>query len=114
MDAMSLYSDYTKERFGWSTIEVEGGFIVYEIDPPNCTIHEFYVKPELRGTRLAKDLADQVVRVAQERGVKSLWGVIDPTTEGAENALRTNLHYGFKLIGSEKNRIVMMKNIGEA
>lgn len=109
---MSLWSDYVKERLGWSVLEVESGFIAYHLRPPECSIEEFYVEPEQRGGLLPKRLADQVFRLAGEAGAERMWAKVTPGLPGAEHALRTNLRYGFKLAGTNGNDIILMKEIG--
>lgn len=94
---MSLYADYVRERLGWETIEVESGFITYSIRPPNASIEEFFVRPEQRGTPLAKRLADTVVSRARAAGAKFLWTNVVPGTNGADYAITMNLKYGFKM-----------------
>lgn len=102
---------YYKERFGWETIEVEGGFITYSVKPPEASIEEFYVRPDLRGTPLAKRLADQVFRAAHAAGAKRMWARVTPGVTGAEHAMRTNLHYGFKLSHVDGLSIILSKEI---
>jgi GNAT superfamily N-acetyltransferase len=108
---MSLYADYVKERFGWHTLEVESGFITYDIKPPEASIEEFYVAPEMRGTSLAKRLADQAIKQAKEAGCNRIWAKVTPGVNGAEHAMRTNLHYGFKLMGNRGNDTLMVLDI---
>jgi len=109
---MSLWADYSRDRLGWETIEEADGFITYSLAPPNCTIEEFYVAPHARGGRTAKRLADAVVEVAKGSGATFVWGKVIPGTNGAEHAMKTNLHYGFRLIGAENGKIIMLKEIG--
>lgn len=108
---MSLWADYHKERFGWETIEVDGGFIIFHVKPPGASIEEFYVKPELRGTSLAKRLADLAFRAARDAGAEIMWARVTPGINGAEHALRTNLHYGFKLSHVDAGSIILKKEI---
>lgn len=108
---MSNWADYHKELWGYETIEVEGGFILYDIKPPDCSIEDFYVRPDLRGTSLAKRLADQVFKRAKEAGVKKVWAKIVPSLPHSTHAMKTNLHYGFKLVGIQDNEIYLMKEI---
>lgn len=109
---MSLYARYTEERLGWKTIEVESGFITYALNPPECSIEEFYVAPEQRGTFLAKRLADQVFKIARESGASRMWAKVTPGTRGAEHALVTNIHYGFKMFCVRGNDLILVKEIG--
>lgn len=109
---MSPWAQYFNERFGWKSIELDGGFITYDLKPPLCSIEEFYVPKEKRGTRLGKNLADLVFRLAQEAGCKQMWAKVTPGLPGTEHALRTNLHYGFRLAGVRGTDILLMKEIG--
>jgi GNAT superfamily N-acetyltransferase len=109
---MSLYSRYVEERLGFKTLEEEGGFITYALRLPECSIEEFYVTPDRRGTSLAKRLADRVFAVAKEAGAERMWARVTPGLKGAEHALKTNLHYGFALAGVKGNDIILVKEIG--
>lgn len=108
---MSLWADYHTERFGFQTIEVEDGFICYELKPPNAWITEFYVSPEKRGTRLAKHLADEVFKLAREVKCTHVWAKVQPGAIGSDHAMRTNLHYGFKLACNQGNDTILVKEI---
>jgi GNAT superfamily N-acetyltransferase len=111
--SVSLWADYQKERFGFDTIEVESGFIVYDIKPPLASIEDFYVTPSMRGTSLAKRLADQAIKIAKERGCTKVLARVTPGLPGADHAMRTNLHYGFKLMGNHGNDTLMSLDISE-
>lgn len=108
---MSLYADYVGERLGWETIEVESGFITYDLKPPVCAIEEFYVKPDQRGTTLAKRLADSVFKIAKDAGCTRMLASVTAGIKGSEHALKTNLHYGFKLLTNDGQRIILYKEI---
>ncbi len=108
---MSHLASYYKERFGWEALETDSGFIVYDIKFPDASIEEFYVEPSKRGTQEAKKLADEVIRIVKDRGCEKVWAKIVPGLPGSEHAMKTNLHYGFKLIGCRGNDIVMVLDI---
>lgn len=109
----SLFAKYQQERFGFKTLEMDGGFITYAIKPPEASIEEFYVEPEKRGTRLAKRLADSVFRAAEDMQCLRMWAKVTPGVIGAEHAMRTNLHYGFKLSHILGNDIILVKEIDQ-
>lgn len=111
MATVSLWADYQKERFGFETIEVESGFIVYDIKPPFASIEDFYVAPAMRGTPLAKRLADQVIKIVKERGCTKVLAKVTPGLPGSDHALRTNLHYGFKLMGNRGSDTLLSLDI---
>ena len=94
---MSLYADYVKERLGWRVIEIEAGFICYDIRPPLASVEEIYIRPDQRGKGFASRLADKVVEIAKEEGAHTLFASIIPGVNGAEHSLMTQLKYGFKL-----------------
>lgn len=108
---MSLWAKYVEERHGWRTLEVESGFIAYDLKPPECSIEVFYVEPSMRGTPLAKRLADEVFRIAREEGAKRMWAQVTPGLPGSDHAMKTNLHYGFRLFGVNGNAIILIKDI---
>jgi len=108
---VSLYSEYVLERLKWHVYETDEGFITYAINAPEASIEEFYVVPEKRGGKLAKSLADYVCRLAKEAGCVRIWSKVVVGTKGAEFALRTNLHYGFKLSGADSGNIFLVKEL---
>lgn len=108
---MSDWALYLKERFDWDSIEEDGGFMAYELNPPDAFVREFFVRPEKRGTRLAKQLMDRAEAHAKQEGVTKVWAYVTPGLPGAEQAMRTNLHYGFKLAGVDSNRIILLKEL---
>ena len=108
---MSMWADYQEERLGFKTIEADGGFITYDLKPPECSIEEFYVKPELRGTRLARDLADQVFGIAKSAGCTKMYARVFPGITGCDHVMKTNLHYGFKLSHILGGAIILVKDI---
>lgn len=109
---MSLWAEYRNERFGHETLEEPGGFISYSLNPPNAMIEEFYVQSKFRGSPLAKRLADRVFDIARANGCTHMWAKVQPGAFGAEHAMKTNLHYGFKLVCNQGNDTIMMKEIG--
>lgn len=108
---MSHFADYYKERFGWEVLEAEHGFIVYNIKSPEASIEEFYVEQSKRGTQAAKKMADEVINIMKMNGCKKVWAKVVPGLPGSEHALKTNLHYGFKLIGNNGTDTVMVLDI---
>ena len=112
MATLSLWADYHRERFNWETIEVEGGFISFNIKSPDISVEEFYVRPDLRGTSLAKRLADLAVKRAKEEGCTKLWAVVVPGVKGAEHAIKMYLHYGLKLMGNRGDDTILMLDLG--
>lgn len=109
---MSPFAEYHYETFGFGTIERDGGFIVFDLKPPEASIEDFYVPKEKRGSLLAKSLADEVMEIARTAGCERMWAKVTPGLPGAEHVMRTNLHYGFKLAGVRDTDVILVKEIG--
>lgn len=110
---MSPWAAYHKERQGWETIERGRSFISYSIVMPVCRIEECYVAPEERGQRISFGIADEVASVAKSSGCTHLWAQVGLNTLNANESLRAALAYGFRVAEADKNRIIMIKEIGE-
>jgi GNAT superfamily N-acetyltransferase len=110
---MSLWADYHNERYGYETIEVEGGFICYTINPPDAAIEEFYIAPTHRGTHLAKEMMKRVFDLAQAAGAKTMWTKVTPGVRGAEHTMQVCLNYGATLAGVRDNGVILKKEIGD-
>jgi ribosomal protein S18 acetylase RimI-like enzyme len=93
---MTLYARYLKEREGIETLESEHGFATYLLRPTDCYIIDIYVVPELRQSGLAKQLADQIVEIAKERGIKLLTGSVDRRDPNAQRNEAVLLAYGMR------------------
>ncbi len=109
---MTLYAEYLKERFGYSTITESWGFISYSFVQPFCRIEELYVVPEERLKGRGRELADRVTKIAQENECKCLWSQVQTNALNASEALSANLAYGFKVIETDSKRIILLKEIG--
>lgn len=95
---MSLWADYLNEREGVHVLEKEHGFAVYELHRGEvCYIRDIYVVPHLRHTGLARELADEVVRMVKLQGVKVLVGSVATNAVGATYSLKILLAYGMTL-----------------
>lgn len=108
---MSLYAQYIKEREGKHILENEHGYATYMISGQECYIEDIYVVPEMRKSGVGAALADAITVEAKERGCKWLLGSVIPVANGSTTSLKVLLAYGFRLLKSEQNLIVMVKEI---
>lgn len=110
---MNLHAKYVKEREGFDTIENVGGYFEYKISGDDCYIRTMYISPEYRGKGCAKELAEKVTAIAKERGCKTLSGSIVPSLEPemATASLSMQIKYGFKLVSSHEDFIILKKEI---
>ena len=94
---VSLYAAYMQEREACQVIEwPEKGFISYKIEGAYCGIHDLFVAPSLRRSRVAWELADQVAAAARAHGCMYLAAFCDPRTFTYQAARAAILAYGFK------------------
>lgn len=109
---MKMFADYIKERGGKDCIYSDKGFATYSFNESSCYIEEIYVTPEFRKSGEASHLTDEIAKEAQERGYNILTGSICPTANGSTESLKALLAYGFKLVSSTNNFIILSKEIG--
>lgn len=109
-----MWLDYTKERFGYESIEEDWGFLLYSVNPPLLSVQELYVKPEERGKKHAFDLLERARKIGRERGCTHLWTQVWMNDRGRSRTMTAGLAYGFQMIEASNNRIIMVKEIGEA
>jgi len=109
---MSLYGEYLKERSHDSIVEDEYGFATYRfVDEKTVYIIDIYVKPDHRKEGLAASYADDIAKVAKERGCTHMMGSIVPSMKGSHTSLLVLLAYGMKLDSCANDFIVMKKEI---
>lgn len=108
---MSLYSEYLRERENVETLESDRGFATYYFTNDGCYIKDIYVHPDHRKTGEASKLADEITKIAQEKGCNKLYGSVCPSAKGSTASLKVLLAYGFSLDSSINNFIMMVKEI---
>lgn len=110
---MSLWASYWKEIFNHESYETEEGFISWSINGTVCAIENVFVLPEFRKGNTGLKLFNYAREKGKEAGCLHLWTQVWLNHLDKERALRINLALGFKVIGVEKDRIIMMREIGE-
>lgn len=113
MDTFSKLARYLKERENVDTYESEYGFASYIISGEECYIKDIWVEPQFRQLGFATKLADEICKIAKERGCKFLTGSVCPSANGADASLKVLHGYGMKLMCSKENLIIFKKSIGE-
>lgn len=108
---MSLYAEYLKELSGKEVIEDERGFAVYSFHSGGCYIEDIYVKHECRKSNVASLMADQITKVAKEKGYNTLFGTVNLNANNPTISLKVLLGYGFELHSISNNLIIMKKGI---
>lgn len=108
---MSLFAEYIQEREGKHIVESDKGFATYTFVGDGCYIEDIYVAKKYRKHGQAAEFADQIAKVAKEKGFHKLYGTVAPGANGSTDSLKVLLAYGFKLHSSNQNLIVMVKEI---
>lgn len=109
---MSLYGKYLKERSNKEILENETGFATYSF-PDNTTVYieDIYTNPESRISGEASRLADEIIKIAKQKGCTKLIGSVVPSTKGSTDSLKVLLAYGMKLDSSTNNFILFSKEL---
>lgn len=109
---MSFYADYLRERTTDDIIETDEGFATYRfVNAKTVYIVDIYVRPECRKSHVAKDLADEIVRRAKEKGCNELIGTVVPSTKNSTDSVKVLIAYGMSLNSSGNDLIVFRKEI---
>jgi len=115
----NLFAEYIFEREGFHTYEDERGFMTYKITGKDCYIRDMFIARDFRNTGACKELADKVTEIAKINGCTRLLGTIVPILGEdmaraqalATESMRLQIVYGFKIIESNPNQIVLAKEI---
>jgi GNAT superfamily N-acetyltransferase len=108
---LSNYGLYVKEREGLDILENEQGFFTYRITGEECYIKDIFITKEARRTGLATSMAEEISKIAKEKGCKYLSGTCVPSTVGSTASLKAMFSYGFKIHSSQNDLIVLIKEL---
>lgn len=112
---MKMYRDYLRERLGDELIERDEGFATYRyIDfegQPSVYIVDIYVRPDFRKSRVASEMADDIVRAAVKDGKKLLIGTVCSTAKNATDSIKVLLGYGMDFCKTTTDGLIFKKEI---
>ena len=110
---MKLYADYIKERENVELVQDEHGFATYKILEDNSYyIVDIFVEKDHRKGKIASQLADLIVTIAQANGASKLIGSICLNVEGVTESMKVLLAYGFKFSHANGTMLYFTKHIG--
>ena len=107
----TLYAKYIKERCGRHALENDHGFLTYQFNGEECFLADMYIDPSKRGTRLFKEMIDQLVVLAKDHGSKIVTATIYMADQGKEHTLASSLKVGFKILRAENGVILLGKEV---
>lgn len=108
---MDLWAQYFKEREGYETINSDKGFVSFKIAGEDCYIRDVFIHRDFRHSGEASSLADQVAKVAKDRGCKFLTGSVIPSMNGSTGSMLGLIKYGFKLNWAKDDYICLIKEL---
>lgn len=109
---MSHYADYIRERTNDFILETPEGFATYRfMNEKSVYIIDIYVIPELRKSKIASKLADQIGIIAKERGCTEMFGSVVPSAKGSDSSIRVLQAYGMRVYNASNDFIVFKKDI---
>ena len=116
-DFETMLTRYLFEGEEMHVLKREWGFCTYAFDfvsgaiENHVYIQDLYVDPKYRKSGVASDMADDVVRIARERGVHALYGSVSLHRRGAETAMKILAAYGMRLFAAQSNVLWFKKDI---
>lgn len=109
---MSHFAKYKKEREGKEVLETEHGFAVwYQLNPEVVYLEDIYVDLYHRQEGLASKMADEVAKIAKEKGCTKMLGSVNAQAHGADTSIRVLHAYGMKLHSVDGQMIYFIKEI---
>lgn len=107
----TLFAKYIKERHGQEIIENDSGFIIYQVIGPEIFIVEMCVEADERAKGKGAGLVAQLAEKFPECTVMS--GHLWLKKPGFDNVLAASLKNGFKVRGSDGDRLLILKDLME-
>lgn len=108
---MSLFGQYISEREGKEIVEDSQGFATYFYVNDGVYIENIFVDKDFRHSGIASKYADQIAKIAKDKGFSKMYGSVRPSANGSTPSLKVLLSYGFSLHSSAVDAIVMVKEI---
>jgi N-acetylglutamate synthase-like GNAT family acetyltransferase len=91
-----MFEDYAEERgFGIRIFETEYGFATYYLNEDSCYIEDIYVIPDKRKSYIASKMADEISKIAKQKGICLLYGSVNKLAKSADASRKVLVCYGF-------------------
>lgn len=92
-----MFEDYANERgFGVRVFETEHGFATYYLNEDSCYIEDIYVVPDKRKNHVASMMADEISKIAKQKGICFLYGTVNKLAKSADASRKVLECYGFE------------------
>lgn len=107
----SLITEYLFERQGIQVLEKPDGFIFYRIAGAECKITDMSIRDRSKGTRLFRDLINDLCDLAREKGCSVITANVHAWDKGKEHSLSSAFKLDFKILSAESGVITIGKEI---
>lgn len=110
---LSLYGQYIKELRGQGILETDAGFATYIYYPEakECYMVDVYVVPSKRNTGVARGFVNTLIAQCKADNLTKLTTTVIASHNNSSASLQTWLRLGFKLLKSDSEKIVLIKEI---
>jgi GNAT superfamily N-acetyltransferase len=95
------WRSYIRESYNRQVFEHDHGFATYSIIGMYCIIHDMYVEPEFRNSKVGSEMANHIKVICSEEGCTKMACTIDKRSKTYKSALKAITEYGFKVIDNE-------------
>jgi GNAT superfamily N-acetyltransferase len=108
---LSNYAKYFLEKSNRETIEVEHGFVSYEIMGERVHVYDMWVNPDFRSKGIGHELMEMVINHAKNSLCTILTANVQLGINDCEKSLMAQLKYGFKIYSANQKEINLIKEI---
>lgn len=110
---VKMYASYILERLGREIVIFDGlGFGTFKIEGEDCYIVDIYVEKEHRKGNVATAIANDIQKIAIERGCKTLSGSVDLRANNPHISMFALLGYGMRPVSALDHFIIFKKEVG--
>ena len=110
---MSLFADYIKERENKNIIESDNGFATYSIyDNGECYVQDIFVRSDMRGSKLAASMTNQIAEIARNSDCHTLIGSADINDKNCSKNIKSMIEYGMIVYKTVGTIIFLKKDLG--
>lgn len=109
---MKMYANYISERLGRDIIVYpDMGFATFQIQNEECYLVDIFVEKDFRRQDVGTRLADDVVKIAKQKGCTVLTGSVALNSKNPDASIKSLLFYGLNPVSANDNFIIFKKDI---
>lgn len=110
---MSLWSDYYNETGHLKVIEIEAGFVTYQINGLECNIQDFFIAMDFRSGAYAKELERKVEEEGRRAGCKFLSTQVNLKVKEPQRSRLVKMHLirGMTIVNVDPQAIHFIKEL---